>query len=297
MYENEFAMSVGKNYVTNIILAFLDVVRSYNYLPILYADKNWLEKFLDINKMYCTDFWIYCPARYNLNSAYEKNVTIRQHLKNGKFLGLDKNVNLNISYVNYPLLLLEKGLNNLNMDSKKSNFTNQKSNLCEPMFYTVKKGDTLRSISQTFFNDPEQYTRIAELNGITNTMIYPGQILRIPLCRNDEFTLHRVKPGETLWKLAERYLGYGPKYTEIMYLNGLTSDMIYPGQILKIPKNESTDYSPVSEYRVKPGDTLWKIAEENLGDGNRYTEIMSLNNLKDGNIRVGQILKLSSPNK
>ena len=34
------------------------------------------------------------------------------------------------------------------------------------------------------------------------------------------------------------------------------------------------------EYIVQAGDTLWKIAEENLGDPTRFPEIMDLNNLK-----------------
>ena len=74
-----------------------------------------------------------------------------------------------------------------------------------------------------------------------------------------------------------------------MTLNGLTSDMIYPGQILKISIDESV--SPKT-YIVKPGDTLWKISQEFLGDGKRYTEIIKLNNLESGDLRVGQNLNL-----
>ncbi len=48
-------------------------------------------------------------------------------------------------------------------------------------------------------------------------------------------------------------------------------------------------------YEVKPGQTLWTIADEMLGDGNRYLEILQLNPfLKDraDNIHPGQIIKL-----
>lgn len=46
-------------------------------------------------------------------------------------------------------------------------------------------------------------------------------------------------------------------------------------------------------YNVKSGDTLWQIAKRQLGDGSRYTEIASLNNIKNPNlITVGQELKL-----
>ena len=44
-----------------------------------------------------------------------------------------------------------------------------------------------------------------------------------------------VQPGDSLWGIAERFLGSGSRYTEIMQLNGLTSTIIYPGQVLSIP--------------------------------------------------------------
>lgn len=44
-----------------------------------------------------------------------------------------------------------------------------------------------------------------------------------------------VQSGDSLWAIAEKLLGNGSRYTEIMALNGLTSVIIYPGQILKIP--------------------------------------------------------------
>ena len=41
--------------------------------------------------------------------------------------------------------------------------------------------------------------------------------------------------GDSLWAIAERYLGSGTRYGEIKSLNGLSSNVIYPGQQLKIP--------------------------------------------------------------
>jgi nucleoid-associated protein YgaU len=74
-----------------------------------------------------------------------------------------------------------------------------------------------------------------------------------------------------------------------MNMNGLTTDMIYPGQILKIPADQNA-FSQT--YTVQEGDTLWKIATNFLGNGNRYTEIMSLNDLQNGDLIVGQSLRI-----
>lgn len=45
-------------------------------------------------------------------------------------------------------------------------------------------------------------------------------------------------------------------------------------------------------YTVKKGDSLWAIAAKQLGDGNRYKEIKSLNGLSGDTIHAGQVLKL-----
>lgn len=46
--------------------------------------------------------------------------------------------------------------------------------------------------------------------------------------------IHVVKKGDTLWDLAEKYLGSGSKYIDIKRLNNLKSDTIQIGQRLKI---------------------------------------------------------------
>lgn len=46
---------------------------------------------------------------------------------------------------------------------------------------------------------------------------------------------YTVKKGDTLWGIAAAKLGSGTRYPEIKALNGLTSDTIYTGQVLKIP--------------------------------------------------------------
>lgn len=46
---------------------------------------------------------------------------------------------------------------------------------------------------------------------------------------------YEVEKGDSLWEIAESQLGNGSRYTEIKKLNGLTSDVIYAGQVLKLP--------------------------------------------------------------
>ena len=45
-----------------------------------------------------------------------------------------------------------------------------------------------------------------------------------------------VAPGDSLWAISARQLGDGTRYTEIKSLNGLATNFIYAGQILKLPE-------------------------------------------------------------
>ena len=44
-----------------------------------------------------------------------------------------------------------------------------------------------------------------------------------------------VRSGDSLWAIAEKLLGNGARYKEIMEANGMESIIIHPGQKLKIP--------------------------------------------------------------
>lgn len=46
---------------------------------------------------------------------------------------------------------------------------------------------------------------------------------------------YTVQKGDSLWAIADSLLGDGGRYTEIKRLNGLASDVIYAGQVLKLP--------------------------------------------------------------
>lgn len=51
---------------------------------------------------------------------------------------------------------------------------------------------------------------------------------------------YTVKKGDTLWGIAERFLGAGERYVQIMSANNLVDSMIHPGQVLIIPDGTTT---------------------------------------------------------
>ena len=92
---------------------------------------------------------------------------------------------------------------------------------------------------------------------------------------------------DTLWLLAEQYLGAGERYVEIVELNqgvrqpdgrSLGDDgRIYPGWMLALPADAAVDAVRPERHAVVRGDTLWEIAGDELGDPTRYPEIAEAN--------------------
>lgn len=59
----------------------------------------------------------------------------------------------------------------------------------------------------------------------------------------------------------------------------------------KVARN--SDKEIPKTYTVQKGDTLWNIAKKYLGDGSKYKELATLNNITNPNfLTVGQVLKL-----
>ena len=95
--------------------------------------------------------------------------------------------------------------------------------------YVVKAGDSLWQISRKYGTTVEELKR---LNGLTSDLLSIGQVLQIPVSQNGSYIEYTVRPGDSLWTISRRY---GTTVEAIMKLNGLTSDALGIGQILKIP--------------------------------------------------------------
>jgi len=99
---------------------------------------------------------------------------------------------------------------------------------------------------------------------------------------------YTVKSGDSLWSIAKKNK---ISVSELKEANGLSSNSLSIGQVLKIPmkKEEFVDDSNV--YIIKSGDNLYKIAREN---NTTVSELMKLNNLTSTNLSIGQVIKLPS---
>jgi nucleoid-associated protein YgaU len=104
-----------------------------------------------------------------------------------------------------------------------------------------------------------------------------------------------VKPGDSLWKFAAKHLGDGRRWQELLSLNpGLRDpNLIAAGTQIVVRASVAPPLAP-TKYSVRHGDTLWTIAQTQLGHGTLWSCIAQGNpDLPDANvIREGQILLL-----
>jgi len=129
---------------------------------------------------------------------------------------------------------------------------------------------------------------------------------------------YRIGQGDTLAILAELFYGK-QEYAEFLVRAnpGLDPRRLIVGQEIIIPEtpgdlsvlNRAAQPEPAKTdkpaapapaaaertYTVKAGDSFWKIADNELGDGNRWQEIYELNKAEvpaPNRLKVGQVLKL-----
>lgn len=125
---------------------------------------------------------------------------------------------------------------------------------------------------------------VGPLTWRTLYQVYQGIIQNVPSTGSGTDTFeYVVKSGDSLWLIARRY---DTTVDAIKSINGLTSNMITTGQILKIPAGQN---APYIEYTVQSGDTLWLIARKY---GTTVDAIKSLNGLSSDLLNIGQILRI-----
>lgn len=231
--EDKIMLKLSTRQRTDICKAFCEEMEKNGYYVMIYCNLNWLENYLYKDELLPRwDLWL---AQWNVNRPSHP-CGIWQYSETGKIDGIKGNVDMNISYKNYPEIMKSKGLNGFKADTDGIT-ENQNGSSKQEIFtsYTVNTGESLWSIAEKMLGNGSLYNEIKQLNNLSNDVIYPGQNLKIPKTNIQiSYNPHTVKKGETLWGIAEKYYGNGSKYREIKKINGLDEDKIYPGQVLKI---------------------------------------------------------------
>ena len=221
-FDIEDKMSIGqldKNTRTQMCINFCSRIEQAGYWAGVYANKNWFDNYLNYDQLKARyTIWL---AHYGIDSP-SLDCDIWQYTSSGKVDGISGKVDMNYMYRD---LLDEIGSNSGQAPKSEVKTTT----------YTVVSGDTLSGIAMTYNTS---WQLLADINNISNPgLIYAGQVIKVPCtATTNKSLLYTVKSGDSLWSIAQYLLGNGTRFNEIKALNGLTSDTIYSGQNLKVPR-------------------------------------------------------------
>jgi len=184
---------------------------------------------------------------------------------------------------------------------KKMSFRQKSNKFVE---YKIKKGDTAFTIARKHHTTIKEVLEANKLK--KNTMLKLGRVLKVPY--NTYFSGlagYYIKKGDTLFTIARKYHTTVAEVREVNKIKRGTHLKL--GRLLKVPQNT---YNPngnnirlvikevvkkkskIIKYRIKKGDTLYKIAKNNF---TTVKSIRKLNNLKRRRVRLkrGKTLKVA----
>jgi nucleoid-associated protein YgaU len=175
-----------------------------------------------------------------------------------------------------------------------------------PQVYTVCENDTLGDISKKVYGEEEgnKYANVMRIFQANRHLlkapdeIYVGQKLTIPAPQASGTEVNK-NDGFLSGSMFEKVISIGKKHllpesSSTPSAGSGSGTTTGPKPVKGQPAIRKTA-KPAGEYVVKEGDYLWRIAAQQLGDGNRYLEIAKLNadQLKDQDtLSVGMRLKM-----
>lgn len=162
--------------------------------------------------------------------------------------------------------------------------------------YRVRSGDTLSGIARRWRITMKS---IVTANRLRSDRLRVGQrlVLTVPnvprqaiastqRSESSQHVIHRVRSGETLSTIASRY---GVSIAQLKMTNRILTNLIRPGQRLRIPFGGADAVSDTKIYTVKAGDTLSTIASRY---GVSVVRLKRANRLSGDSLRIGDRLEI-----
>lgn len=111
--EQNTILQLSKQLLTDIVIHWCNQIKQAGYYVVIYANLNVLRNHLDWSRINKYDLWL---AQYNSTMSNSFPVSMWQYSETGKVPGVKNgigNVDLNISYKNYPSIISQGGFNGL----------------------------------------------------------------------------------------------------------------------------------------------------------------------------------------
>lgn len=111
--EDPSQMYLGKDRITDIIMAFCERVQAAGYYVSLYTNLDWISNRIDMSRAKAFDVWL---AQWSSKPTYSGSFGMWQYTSSGSVNGISGNVDMNIAYYDYPSIIKAAGLNGFTAD-------------------------------------------------------------------------------------------------------------------------------------------------------------------------------------
>ncbi len=186
------------------------------------------------------------------------------------------------------ILLIPKNTEYVTKNTHYAKIQRRLDNLNRSNYHIVEQGDSLWKIAKK--NRINVDDLLVWNNLSASSTLRVGKKLQI---RNPAANFHIVQTGDSLLKIAK---DYKVPIKQLLLANNEIKTYIYPGQKIYLPssvKKSTTSTKPkltsTQPYKVKPGDSLHRLAQQYQIEINILKQANQLDSEK---IKVGQILHI-----
>lgn len=286
--EDKSQVGLGKTTLTNMVIAFGDIIEKAGFYCSVYSNLNWLKNYLDDSKIKRFDHWL---AQWSSAPTYSGAFGMWQNSSTGRVSGISGNVDTDVAYKDYPSIIKSGKLNGFTGATQKPTapVAPQPPQPQKPTTPTTslkfKEGDIVNfaggnhyasadatsgsavkaskaKITATYAKGKHQYhCRAVNDNGAFISGVYGwvdentlSAIKAAPVAptpSTDE--IYVVKKGDTLSGIAAKY---GTTYQKLAQYNNIANpNVIFVGQKIKIPKGSASTPAP-SKWTPAVGDIV-----------------------------------------
>lgn len=152
---------------TETINAFLFEMESYGYYSMVYTNKDFPQRYLNINDI--TSRFALWYANYSIKEPDVK-CSIWQYSCTGRLDGIPNDVDRDISYVDFKSAIVAGGLNGFPKESYDKSYSEKNPNVFDPDISHTKYSDLIKSAGTLLENEPsvidsDNYTNHYQGNG------------------------------------------------------------------------------------------------------------------------------------
>ena len=232
--EDSSQTGLGKDTLTNIVIAFCDRIKSAGYRPMLYCNPNWLCNYLHKDKLINKyDIWL---ANWGV-SAPSYNCAIWQYSENGSVPGISGSVDMNWIFKDYTSTKpattkpVTKPSNVKKTDysvkvTAQAGLNVRKGAGTNYSIITALKCGTVVTVSKVSGN----WGYVGKYGGWI-CLDYTAKVSTTSTVKSDK-VYYTVKSGDTLSYIAYRY---STTVDKLVSLNNIKNrDLIYVGQKIRV---------------------------------------------------------------